>query len=573
MILLLLSLLLLPGNGSIQSYSQQSLEKMCNQKSHVNPNNYYFDSCEQRCECVESQRTFQFKCFRERENYECMNPERRRRFHQAIRDVSVPSDPLYGTMKAFIDRHGVGFPIVHTDEHFLHFHRAYQYELETILRQKDCRITIPYWSFSDRPVNPFPYLPFTAQGMGDNGNCVATGPFASWIPADKSTCLARNFASPPVLPTLTQLNQIMALVGTDFTTFANQMQYTFHNGVHVTIGGDSVTVISPNEPLFFLLHDNIDRVWDLWQKLSPDRMNTYPYPDNLIPYTGTAIGTVRPSDVNSLESTGVRYVQVLTSDIQNGIHPTCGYVKCQDSCFLRSRIEQLYMNTSLDNLLDIRQNQPRTLSSNQQKAWIKMMGITKKSRQFIRKSLQQSEGQVEALSNSLSDITEEPLDFGIDVQAFVNSIGLEPDSYPVDGICGTVPAPSTIPPTMRYVPPSMPYVPPSMPYVPPTTRYVPPTRQNNDIPTPSPYVPPTRQYVDTNRPTYATQYSPTDAYALPPSRKQSEPSMRPSAYRGPFTPGLNLDQILETRPRANNPNTLLTLNRDQRVRLNDLIGG
>jgi len=29
---------------------------------------------------------------------------------------------------------------------------------------------------------------------------------------------------------------------------------------------------SPNDPLFFLHHGNLDRIWAIWQKQSPDRL-------------------------------------------------------------------------------------------------------------------------------------------------------------------------------------------------------------------------------------------------------------------------------------------------------------
>jgi hypothetical protein len=515
-------ILILPG---YLTWGVQQSRAICHQPSDVTPGNYYYDACEQRCECTESRGSYAFKCFRERENYECMSPERRQRFHRAIIDVSDPADPLYGSMRAMIDRHGVGFPIIHTDEHFLHFHRAYQYEFEEILRQKDCRITAPYWSFTDHPMDPFPYLPFTAMGMGDDnrgGVCVSNGPFASWIPADKSVCLARNFASlPPPLPTITQLNQIMALNGVDFTNFANQLQYSFHNGVHVTVGGDSVTVFSPNDPIFFLLHGNIDKRWNEWQQLSLDRINAYPYPDNLIPYTGTVTGMVRPSDVNSLERSGIRYVQVLGLDIQNGILPTCGYSQCSQGCYLRSKIEQHFLNASFDVISNIRQSRPRTLSSEQQKAWIEMMGVDRKSRQFIRKSLQQSAARTDDLCNHLTQIVDDvPLELGFDVEAFVNTIQLPPDTQPLDGVCGIVPNPLVPQPT-PYAPRPTPYAPQPTPYVSRPTPYAP--QPTPYVSRPTPYAPQPTPYV--SRPTpYAPQPTP---YAPQPTPYVSRPTPRP----------------------------------------------
>ncbi len=43
-----------------------------------------------------------------------------------------------------------------------------------------------------------------------------------------------------------------------------------HNLVHVWIGGDMAVSTSPNDPVFFLHHCNIDRIWAAWQRRHPN---------------------------------------------------------------------------------------------------------------------------------------------------------------------------------------------------------------------------------------------------------------------------------------------------------------
>lgn len=43
-----------------------------------------------------------------------------------------------------------------------------------------------------------------------------------------------------------------------------------HNDVHVAVGGDMQTAASPKDPLFWLHHCNVDRLWSKWQKDHPD---------------------------------------------------------------------------------------------------------------------------------------------------------------------------------------------------------------------------------------------------------------------------------------------------------------
>jgi tyrosinase len=42
-----------------------------------------------------------------------------------------------------------------------------------------------------------------------------------------------------------------------------------HNRVHVWIGGDMAPASSPNDPVFFLNHCNVDRLWAAWQRKHP----------------------------------------------------------------------------------------------------------------------------------------------------------------------------------------------------------------------------------------------------------------------------------------------------------------
>jgi len=42
-----------------------------------------------------------------------------------------------------------------------------------------------------------------------------------------------------------------------------------HNGVHSWIGHDMMSLHSPNDPVFYLIHSNLDRIWRSWQQRHP----------------------------------------------------------------------------------------------------------------------------------------------------------------------------------------------------------------------------------------------------------------------------------------------------------------
>jgi tyrosinase len=50
------------------------------------------------------------------------------------------------------------------------------------------------------------------------------------------------------------------------TSFRCGLELTLHNTIHRWISGDMAMACSPNDPVFFLHHCNVDRLWASWQK-------------------------------------------------------------------------------------------------------------------------------------------------------------------------------------------------------------------------------------------------------------------------------------------------------------------
>lgn len=95
-----------------------------------------------------------------------------------------------------------------------------------------------------------------------------------------------------------------------------------HNGVHLWVGGllsppaaqsaiygTMVLPTSPNDPIFFLHHANIDRLWALWQVAHPGKPYEprSGYPGNNADSAMTPFGDVSPQRVEDISSLGYRY--------------------------------------------------------------------------------------------------------------------------------------------------------------------------------------------------------------------------------------------------------------------------
>ena len=102
----------------------------------------------------------------------------------------------------------------HMPQIFLPWHRWYLLEFENILRQVDCRVTVPYWDWSKdekhwaRETEANDVWNLGPHGLGGDGtlsdDCVRDGPFkkdAFFIPEDIGQgCLQRRFNISCFLP-------------------------------------------------------------------------------------------------------------------------------------------------------------------------------------------------------------------------------------------------------------------------------------------------------------------------------------------------------------------------------------
>jgi tyrosinase len=197
-------------------------------------------------------------------------------------------------------------PWAHRAPAFLPWHRELLHQLELDLQavSGNPKMTIPYWDWSVDQSKTGP--PWTSDFMGGDGGGgpVTTGPFAfdpithNWelkISEDGSDRLVRGFGLSPGFGTLPSSGDVSAVKlvtpydaspwndsGT-LQTFRNQLEGWYvpptsltpvglHNLVHVWVGGNTGTMLfstSPNDPVFFVHHCNVDRIWAEWQGQNP----------------------------------------------------------------------------------------------------------------------------------------------------------------------------------------------------------------------------------------------------------------------------------------------------------------
>ncbi len=222
-----------------------------------------------------------------RKNQATLSVEEKARFINAVLQLKAN-----GTYDEFvrIHRDAMQDPAMpaHMMPAFLPWHREYLRRLEIELQRIDPAVTIPYWDWTvDRQHNASLW---GADFLGGNGapgtRRVTTGPFAfttgRWTLTVLSQdapgpALRRTFGSPAALPTASQVNAVLGLTPYDSPPWMNSAGFRpgledLHNRVHPWVGGPGGSMsgpTSPNDPVFFLHHANLDRLWAQWQALHP----------------------------------------------------------------------------------------------------------------------------------------------------------------------------------------------------------------------------------------------------------------------------------------------------------------
>lgn len=228
----------------------------------------------------------------------------------------------------------------HMGPQFLPWHRELLLRFEQELRDvlDDPEYTIPYWDWTEPPADFF-----STADIGSMGSCPASpdqgfpevtgyitdqgfrvnvadamgegAPSQLEILCGESKPITRGAGCLPLvtsLPTKAQEEEALAIPTYDIAPYNNLdveetlsfRQYLegftnedknesvpfcqfagcrMHGAVHVWVAGSLGAAAAPNDPIFFLLHANVDRIWAEWQARHGD--GTYPSdaPDD---YTG-----------------------------------------------------------------------------------------------------------------------------------------------------------------------------------------------------------------------------------------------------------------------------------------------
>ena len=247
---------------------------------------------------------------RTRKNYARSTAKERQRFVQAL--LALKDEGRYDE---HVRIYQLGARWARRGPAFFAWHRHFLLRFEEDLRSAEPDVTLPYWDFTrDRSLQS----PLWADDfMGGDGRphdgMVITGPFATeagaWPLAGEGFLIRRLGLDPAAstLPTVEDLEHVLSDAVYDAvpwdasasTGFRNRMEGwvhgpALHNRVHAWVGGLMARDDAPDDPLFWLVHAFIDRLWSDWQRRHPgadyqprgEGPNGHNWEDTLWPWNG-----------------------------------------------------------------------------------------------------------------------------------------------------------------------------------------------------------------------------------------------------------------------------------------------
>jgi tyrosinase len=159
------------------------------------------------------------------------------------------------------------------------WHRAYLYFFEEIVRELSGSedFALPYWDWS----KDFS-LPALFWGKGNPlDNPPRQGEQGSGRLVTKDSVIdstdQRRFVNQTVISGILRPDDFTLFGGDEAAKLGEepgqgQLEGTPHNFIHRWVGGDMASAGSPYDPIFWLHHCNVDRLWGEWVRRHPDKI-------------------------------------------------------------------------------------------------------------------------------------------------------------------------------------------------------------------------------------------------------------------------------------------------------------
>ena len=196
-----------------------------------------------------------------RKSLAAMTAADRLRYKTVINTLITRPDNFYGKM---VGVHGNMMHQMHGGmgagtQRFLSWHRDYLLQLEKEMQKVDSQSFIPYWDWTKKWKLPVWLKSFKPS---------------VFVPGRGTVVVTRQpDASAPVSARTAAIATLLTIP--DYTTFTDTFEGNAHGEVHMALNGTMSDIrIAPADPLFWMHHAQIDRIWSQWQVTHPGKNPT-----------------------------------------------------------------------------------------------------------------------------------------------------------------------------------------------------------------------------------------------------------------------------------------------------------
>lgn len=248
---------------------------------------------------------------RYRKNINCLTTDELHDYREALAAMfELPPEDEH-SFEMIAGLHGVPLPYycIHSYPGFLTWHRAYMEAFENALQFFDCDIMLPFWDWSSGPSTGVPAACSESTYVNRDGDSVPNPLFAGPLPDSIGGGMT---------------NRRTDIDSTSFDDIATGAQYaltrpTFDefqrslNGPHGRVHGRvretmGSILYSSYDPIFFLHHSNVDRIWAQWQLTHSEPLPAGEASFELEPFNKTfSSGWKTGTDVATTAQLGYRY--------------------------------------------------------------------------------------------------------------------------------------------------------------------------------------------------------------------------------------------------------------------------
>lgn len=192
---------------------------------------------------------------------------------------------------------------IHWGPAFLPWHRDFLGKLEIALQKFDPTIALPYWDWAKPDAQDIDVSPWK-EFFGGRPNI--DGKFDHWTYSRNTTSAGWNLPS---------LSDVVGELEADSYLRFRSLETGSHVPAHTWTGGTMASGRSPLDPLFYLHHCNLDRLWAIWQLNNPasvqyEHTGSLPsdsVPQARVPIDSEMIGGATPASMLDHAALGYTY--------------------------------------------------------------------------------------------------------------------------------------------------------------------------------------------------------------------------------------------------------------------------